>query len=160
MSHDPVGECTVAPATGSPSPHRAVTGPSCWRLILPKTGSRALPALRSPARRRTRPARLVALAVAKECWCCRRRPHGQSSEIMMVPAHTSSFFVIEHHHRNETQISGHPFTGNGSDLHPTGIMTKTNTSTIMIPIIIAHIHSLVASFGFIYYNNSLNMSPL
>jgi len=106
------------------------------------------------------PARLVALAVAKECWCCRRRPHGQSSEIMMVPAHTSSFFVIEHHHRNETQISGHPFTGNGSDLHPTGMMTKTNTSTIMIPIIIAHIHSLVASFGFIYYNNSLNMSPL
>jgi len=79
---------------------------------------------------------------------------------MMVPANTSSFFVIEHHHRNETQISGHPFTGNGSDLHPTGMMTKTNTSTIMIPIIIAHIHSLVASFGFIYYNNSLNMSPL
>jgi hypothetical protein len=60
----------------------------------------------------------------------------------------------------EAQISGHPFTGIGIDLHTTGMITKTNNSKIMIPSIIAHIHSLVASPGFIYNNIFLNMSPL
>jgi len=69
MSHDPVGECTVALATGSPSPHIPVTGPSCCPFLLRRIGLRALPALRLPAPRRTRPAPPVLRVMVNECWC-------------------------------------------------------------------------------------------